>query len=329
MFNKYINNDFVLEKQIKIILSVYFSNVFEKYDYYNFRCNVCGDSKKSKSKKRGYILKRKKPWMFYCHNCGYEQPVELWMKEYFPAYYKDYISDILRDNKSEEITVNKTVIRSDNTDEEKNNTKYFVPILKGKGELFDLAIEICNKRLIPESIWHKWFVATDGLYKKRIIIPFYNKENKIYYYQGRSIYDYMIPKYLSRKDPSCDLNSIYNFYNIDVNKMVPVLEGPIDSLFIDNAVAVTGLKIKEKGLTSIPKKCYILDNDKDAKKKSIQLLKNGELVFNWDKFLKTNNYPVVKDINELVIKIQKKNKFYFEDLEQFFTNKIYDSIYFM
>lgn len=341
-FNKYIHNEFALERQLKIILSVHFSNTFEKSDYYNLRCNVCGDSKKSRNKKRGYILKRKKPWMYYCHNCNCEMPVEKWMKEYFPSYYKDYLREILSEVKTKEVVVKNPEIRHKNNesiDEEKQNTKFFVPILKGTGELFDIAKEFCHSRLIPESIWHKWFVATNEMYKNRIIIPFYDADNKIYYYQGRSLYDYMIPKYLSRKDPSCNLNSIYNFYNIDKTKPVVILEGPIDSLFINNAVAITGLKIKDEklqeNLNSLPRRYYLLDNDEDARKKNLQLLEScinsyyGEHVFMWDKFLKANNYPFVKDINELCIRIQKRNQFTFEELEPFFTNKLYDKIYFM
>ena len=37
---------------------------------YNFRCPICGDSRKDKSKMRGYFYKKKDSMFFYCHNCN-------------------------------------------------------------------------------------------------------------------------------------------------------------------------------------------------------------------------------------------------------------------
>ena len=37
---------------------------------YNFRCPICGDSKKNKSKTRGYLYAVKANTNFKCHNCG-------------------------------------------------------------------------------------------------------------------------------------------------------------------------------------------------------------------------------------------------------------------
>ena len=41
-----------------------------KADLYNFRCPICGDSKKNKNKARGYIYSVKNNTNFKCHNCG-------------------------------------------------------------------------------------------------------------------------------------------------------------------------------------------------------------------------------------------------------------------
>ena len=37
---------------------------------YNFRCPLCGDSKKNKSKARGYLYQKKSDLNYKCHNCG-------------------------------------------------------------------------------------------------------------------------------------------------------------------------------------------------------------------------------------------------------------------
>ena len=41
-----------------------------KPDLYNFRCPICGDSQKNKSKARGYIYAIKNNANYKCHNCG-------------------------------------------------------------------------------------------------------------------------------------------------------------------------------------------------------------------------------------------------------------------
>ena len=43
----------------------------KKRDYlFNFRCPVCGDSKKNKTKARAYLYRVKTDMFFKCHNCG-------------------------------------------------------------------------------------------------------------------------------------------------------------------------------------------------------------------------------------------------------------------
>ena len=71
-----------------------------------------------------------------------------------------------------------------------------------------------------------------------MIIPYYDNDNKIYFYEGRALIN-IEPKYLSRVG---DYNNIYNYYTVDKNKIVTVLEGVIDSLFIENSISLTGFQ---------------------------------------------------------------------------------------
>ena len=41
-----------------------------KNNLYNFRCPLCGDSKKHKNKARGYLYQVKTNTNYKCHNCG-------------------------------------------------------------------------------------------------------------------------------------------------------------------------------------------------------------------------------------------------------------------
>jgi len=333
-FSKVINNTVALERQVRSVLSFIDPEYLSGYQYYNFRCNVCGDSKKSKYKRRGYILTKTTPWVYYCHNCFYKKPVTLWLKEYFPIYYKDYVAEVMRLNSSDnekriKPVKNPTIRKPKETNNESKHTKHFVPILEGKTPEFAKAIGVCTQRNIPAEVWHKWFVATGGRFKNRIIIPFYDNKGKIYYYQGRALYDYMSPKYLSRSGDHC---SIYNYYNVDKDIPVIVLEGPIDSIFIENSIALTGVKIEDKRLEDFDQLYYMIDYDTtpETGKKVIELLEKGKQVFCWKWFLKKYNLPEKEkwDVNE-AINYLKKDRFTLEELLPFFTNSIYNKVYFV
>ena len=58
-----------------------------KTDLYNFRCPICGDSKKNKSKTRGYIYSVKSNTNFKCHNCGASMSLNNFIKKVDPAVH--------------------------------------------------------------------------------------------------------------------------------------------------------------------------------------------------------------------------------------------------
>jgi len=334
-YNKFSTYLPILEKYIDIALDLYFPAHSHQKNKYNLRCNICGDSKKSKKKKRGWIIKDTKddkPWMFHCFNCGMSMPVEYWLKNYFYDVYTDYSKELFNLNSGsnavkEKIPVN---VISEPVDEynEFEDVRHFIPISTEKYDVTEIARTYCKERLIPEDVWLKWFVAVDGKFRNRLVIPFYDREGKIYSYQCRSLFD-QIPKYLGRKNSEGD---IYNYYNVNFDKPVCILEGMIDSLFIENAIAITGLKIYSEKLDAIQKKYFILDNDESGKVNSLKLLLDGKNVFIWSKFLRhlgvSPDASGKDDINSVVVKLGGA-RFTFENLRPFFTNSILDKFYFV
>lgn len=320
-FGKAINESLAIENQVRLIMNAYFPESNETDEKYNFRCNVCGDSQKNKNKKRGYILKNK--WVYYCHNCNVSLPVKKWIKDYYPSNYRMLIQAILTSDKTVVATKKPVVDKKKIQHAERENAKHFVPILKGKDKLFDIAIQFCEDRMIPEDIWKTWFVATGGAYKNRVIIPFFDNKGNIYFYQGRSLYKWMSPKYLARYGNK--LNATYNYYNVDEGKPVICLEGAIDSMFVNNSIAVSGLRVGDKSLSG---KYFLLDNDGPGKSKSKKLLEKGETVFIWKKYLQENYFEKApKDINEIITQTQRSTKFTIEELDRYFTNSVYDKVW--
>lgn len=302
---------------------------------YNFRCNICGDSGKNKNKKRGNIVKARKSGQYYftCYNCGSIYPkIEKWIKEYFPEQYEQYNRELFRETNSnkpkQEPIIN--VPKVDTKPKPKQEI-HFRPILSDS-PLKDVATKFCTDRKIPEKYWSKFYISLDGIYKNRLIIPFYNKENKIYYYQARVLPNIDYGKYGEDKY-TCKMGKkfAFNIHNIDNEKPVCIVEGPIDSMFIENSVACIGLKdLQRQELTNINKRYWLLDDDKAGKEAMKSLLEKGEYVFNWEMYRKKNKiFKSGKlDINDLYLLMNREQVFTFKDFEKFFTNSIYDKIYF-
>ena len=61
-----------------------------KNTLYNFRCPICGDSKKNKSKTRGYLYAVKANTNFKCHNCGASMSFNNFLKQVDPVIHKQY-----------------------------------------------------------------------------------------------------------------------------------------------------------------------------------------------------------------------------------------------
>ena len=72
----------------------------------NFRCPVCGDSSKNKTKARGWLLEstRDQGMVFYCHNCGASMGFRNFLKQQDPSLFDEYVSESFFKNKRETLT---------------------------------------------------------------------------------------------------------------------------------------------------------------------------------------------------------------------------------
>ena len=76
-----------------------------KSNLYNFRCPICGDSKKNKSKTRGYLYGMKADVNFKCHNCGASMTFSSFVKHLDPVLHKQYVFERFKDGKTGRSTV--------------------------------------------------------------------------------------------------------------------------------------------------------------------------------------------------------------------------------
>lgn len=176
------------------------------------------------------------------------------------------------------------------------------------------AIDVIRSRRLDAAVNKPqtfWISLTDRIHHNRLIIPFYDVNNKIVHYQSRTIIEQKkvtLPKYLSKSNSEKTLFGINNVS--EKHKRIFITEGPLDACFLKNGIAVAGINEgRGEPLTNKQKEqlrlfptheiIWVLDNqltDTASKKKTDMLLKQGYSVFLWPKELKK-----FKDINELCI----------------------------
>jgi len=127
----------------------------------------------------------------------------------------------------------------------------------------------------------------------RLVIPFFDENNKMFAFQGRA-FGNEEPKYITIKlDP--EKSKIYGLNRLNRDKPIYVVEGPIDSLFLDNCIAVAGADFAR-----LPKEntTIVFDNER----RNTEILKQIEKTVN-------QGYKVVlwpddmkeKDINDMIL----------------------------
>jgi len=276
---------------------------------YNAGCPVCKEGKHLGRKKRLYYYTKTNT--FFCFNCNKGWSAYMWLKDACKLSYKEIQDDIITGNYRVDISNKIPLIEKNITQllpfdsinlSDSSQTSYYqndVYVKKALDLLKDRRLNTAVNR--PSTFY---ISIKDYIHKNRLCIPFYSLNGDVSFYQTRSL-DNTFPKYLNK------LNSEKSLYGI--NKIstkfdyIFIFEGPIDAMFVENGVAVTGLNITDKQeaeLNAFPfhKKIWVLDNqniDQAAKEKTEKLLSNNSSVFIWP-----NNINC-KDFNELAILLKQ------------------------
>lgn len=103
------------------------------------------------------------------------------------------------------------------------------------------------------------------------------------------------------------LSGLFNVMNIDIINQLTVVEGPIDSLMLDNCVALQGATKMNDYFDNVDNVRYLFDNDMVGRKHSIDKIKNHKHVFLWDMYLnKIKCTDKIKDVNDLTTRDKLK-----------------------
>lgn len=283
----------------------------------NASCPLCGDSHTDKHKARLYFFEKKGSFMIFCHNCGASMSFKNFLRMINVPLFDEYQRESFMESplgkeikkKKDELSVFELPIflRPDS-------------IFKNIKRISQLSVDHPAKkyieyRRIPSNQHYKLLYAPKfktwvnsiipGKFENtdyddaRLIIPFLNEEGEVFAFQGRA-FDKKEPKYytiiLNKIKPK-----IYGFDTIDFNREYFILEGPLDSLFINNALAMAGsdFQVDCVNLPNINTNAVIIyDNEP----------RNKEIVYKIEKAINRDLKVVIwpndikfKDVNEMIM----------------------------
>ena len=302
--------DYVEDKYIRFLNTRLdkFKNV--KSGLYNFRCPYCGDSQKHRNKARGYFFLKKSEYIFKCHNCGMGRSLGNFLKDQAPDLYDQYVLEKYRSG----ATGKGRYTPDFKPKSAKPNFSSKVSDLQSISDLNKrhAAREYLEKRQIPQdklsSLYYTerfktWINSKKpGTFQSlqndrpRIIIPLTDKDGKWFGVQGRSLLPNSTMRYITILFDD-DKQKVFGLNNVNESEPVYVVEGPFDSLFLDNAIAMAGSDIDCR---SFGWSDYIWVYDNEPRNRQIveritKSIDRGEKVVIWPQAV------TKKDINDMIL----------------------------
>ena len=271
-----------------------------KADLYNFRCPICGDSQKNKSKTRGYLYAIKANVNYKCHNCGASMSLNNFIKQIDPVIAKQYAFEKFKDGHTGRNFVT-----------EEPTFNFEAPKFKKKLDLPNAStvpiakLYLEKRKLNPTKFYYadKFKAWTNSLKETfenvdydepRIIIPLYYKDDLVGF-QGRSLGPNKV-KYITVMIND-NAPKIYGLDEIKKESPVYITEGPFDSSFIKNSIAMCGADADVyKWGVSDP--VWIYDNEprnNEIVKRISNTISKGDKVVIWPSNINE------KDINDMVL----------------------------
>ena len=272
-----------------------------KADLYNFRCPLCGDSQKHKNKARGYFYQVKTNTNYKCHNCGASLSFNNFLKQIDTTLHKQYTLEKFKDG----FTGKGFVV-------EEPKFEFKKPIFKKdldlpKASEVPVAKEYLeNRKLDPTQFYFaskfmEWVNTQKQTFdtirrdESRIIIPMYDTERNLIGFQGRSLVPNSV-KYITVMLQE-NAPKIYGLDKINPDKTVYVVEGPFDSTFVKNSIALCG---SDGDMAHLKGSDIVFVYDNEPRNKEIlqrieRCIDRGERVIIWPRSIED------KDINDMVL----------------------------
>jgi len=279
---------------------------------FNFRCPICGDSERKKNKMRGYLYRKDNDMFYRCHNCDHGTTLGKFLERVDHLVYKEYVME--------------KFVKKDEPKKEPN-PEYafdFKPDFDKPARLIDNlmdrldtlptdheAVKYAKSRMIPETQFHRLYYVEDirtlsqlntkytealNIKQPRLSLPFIDTQGQLTGMALRGMRGEKL-RYINLIIKENNLQ-VFGMEEVDTNKEIYVVEGPIDSLFLDNAIACVGTafgKVDKLGLTYFT---MVFDNqprNKEVCNLIHKQIKLGNKVCLWPEYMEE------KDINDMIL----------------------------
>ncbi|MDR3503041.1 MAG: hypothetical protein P4L79_10725 [Legionella sp.] len=290
---------------------------------WNFSCPLCGDSATDKRKARGYIYQDEGNLTYKCHNCGEVRNIPNLIRDIDETTYREFRKEQLMDEGKHPFEKEKEV-KFDKIERLKLFDTRFEKLDRiSTIDKDHYAREYVSERLIPEERWsdlyfcpefyaytnllipHKFSDKALKFDKPRLFIPFRNKNKEMFAFQGRLFTTKTGDvKYITISLDE-DKPTLYGLDRVDMKKDIFVFEGPLDSMFIDNSIAVAGGDLVSKTETLNKERLIaVYDNERRSPttvKKIQKAIDRGYRVCIWPEKIES------KDLNQMVLDGYKVN----------------------
>ena len=272
-----------------------------KDNLYNFRCPICGDSQKNKNKTRGYIYQVKNNTNFKCHNCGASMSFNNFVKHVDPTLHKQYTLEKFKEGH----TGRNFVVEAPKLEFSKPVFKKSINLPKASSD--PVAKEyLVNRKIDPDKFYFadkfmEWTNTQKRTFdtitrdESRIVIPMYDCDKNLIGFQGRALgksFTKYITVMLDEEAPK-----VYGLDSIDKTSPVYITEGPFDSTFIRNSIAMCGADadISNWGISN---PVWVYDNEprnREIVERIRKTIDTGDSIIIWPTNIEQ------KDINDMVL----------------------------
>ena len=272
-----------------------------KDNLYNFRCPICGDSQKNKNKTRGYIYQVKNNTNFKCHNCGSSMSFNNFVKTIDPTLHKQYTLEKFKEGH----TGRNFVVESPKLEFAKPVFKKSINLPKASSD--SRAKEyLVNRKINPDKFYFadkfmEWTNTQKQTFdtilrdESRIVIPMYDETKNLIGFQGRAL-GKSFTKYITVM-LNDDSPKIYGLEKIDRKQSIYIVEGPFDSTFVENSIAMCGSDIDVRSF-DWSDYIWVLDNEprnREIVNRVSGVINRGDRVVIWP------NGLMEKDINDMIL----------------------------
>lgn len=289
---------------------------------WNCRCTICGDSSKKKNKARGYFFKQKNDLFYKCHNCDASQHFGTFLKNFDNGLYRQYALERYSNGENRKAHANPEAdlmakfsfaLPEESFEPPQSLLDELLPRVSTLPEDHEVR-RFCADRRIPNYQLSRLYFIDDMrrivqlspkmqdkivTAEPRLVLPFRDRTGRLVGVTCRGLRGEALRYIVVRIDEDAPLI----FGREDVNPLTTVyaVEGPIDSLFLPNSIAVGGTGFGRLDSLGIEQRRITVVIDNQPRNREVVAIYKKVIDAGYRVFIWPGRFSEQKDINDVVL----------------------------